>query len=409
MIDLLNSFISAAFFVCYFYQFLYILVPLIFKKSVPPADRLHRYAVLICARNEEAVISGLLRSLSSQDYPSDLFRVFVCADNCTDRTAEIAEKYCCEVYERFDNRIGKGFALDFLLKKISRRYSRDYFDGYFIFDADNILAPDYISQMNRLFCAGHRVVTGCRCSKNYGDNWISAGYSLWFLRESQYLNRPRYLLGSSCAVSGTGFLISREILERSGGWKFFTLTEDLEFTADMVISGEKIAYCERALLYDEQPTDFRQSVRQRLRWSKGYLQVFAGYGTRLLRGIFSKNFLSCFDMTTAILPAMVLSLAGVILNISAMIMGIGDAEIISNIICNALCSLGSMYLTFLFIGGLTLLTERDKITCKLGRAIALLPLFPIFMFTYLPISVAAMFINVEWKPIEHKVNIPIKK
>ena len=106
----------------------------------------------------------------------------------------------------------------------SRRRGACY-DGYFVFDADNLLDPQYISQMNKVFSSGARAVTSYRNSKNFGDNWITAGYGLWFLRESEYLNRPRDVLGTSCAVSGTGFLFSQQLLEELGGWNYFLLTE----------------------------------------------------------------------------------------------------------------------------------------------------------------------------------------
>ena len=72
------------------------------------------------------------------------------------------------------------------------------------------------------FSDGYQIVTSYRNSKNYGDNWISAGYALWFLRESRYLNHARFLLGTSCAVSGTGFLFSRRVLEvtMQGGTRY---------------------------------------------------------------------------------------------------------------------------------------------------------------------------------------------
>ena len=297
--------------------------------------------------------------------------------------------------------IGKGYALAFLLRSIADYYEPECFDGFFVFDADNILEPDYIERMNETFSEGYNIVTGYRNSKNYADNWISAGYSLWFLRESQYLNRSRYLLGTSAAVSGTGFMFSRKIAERNGGWNYFLLTEDIEFTIDSVISGEKIGYCERAMLYDEQPTSLKQSVRQRLRWARGYIQVFCGYGASLIRGIFSKKFFSCYDMTMAIMPAMVLSLASMAANAATLILNIQNAQVWQEVALSLAQSALNVYLTFILIGGVTLMTEWKKIHAGALKKVLYLFTFPLFMLTYIPISVAALFIDVEWKPIVH--------
>ena len=403
MIRVINYVISAIFFICYSYQLLYLFVPLFIRKKRPVDVKLRRYAVLISARNEERVIGQLISSINAQSYPEDLITVFVCADNCSDNTALEAERHGANVYERENPRkIGKGYALDWLLKQIDRDFGIGSFDGFFVFDADNILEPDYIYEMNRTFGEGNRIVTGYRNSKNYGDNWISAGYSLWFLRESQYLNRPRYLLGTSCSVSGTGFLFSREIIERSGGWRYYLLTEDIEFTVENIIRGEKIAYCESAVLYDEQPTDFKQSVRQRLRWAKGYYQVFTSYGGELIKGIFSKNFFSCFDMTMAILPAMILSFASIVSNFAAIFADLGSADVILRVAASFGQSALNIYLTFLLLGGITLLSEWTSIHAPSGKKLLYLITFPIFMFTYIPISAAAMFIDVQWKPIVHE-------
>jgi cellulose synthase/poly-beta-1,6-N-acetylglucosamine synthase-like glycosyltransferase len=96
--------------------------------------------------------------------------------------------------------------------------------------------------------------------------------------------------GTSCAISGTGFCISREIIEKNNGWKYHLLTEDIEFSVDMAIQGETIGYSGGSVVYDEQPVTFEQSWNQRLRWSKGFYQVFGKYGGSLFKRIFSGSF-----------------------------------------------------------------------------------------------------------------------
>lgn len=255
-IKIINYIIMALFFACYAYQFAYIPIALLKKQKPLPDGKPNRFAVLIAARNEEAVIGNLIDSLKQQSYPAERIAIYVVADNCTDRTADVAHAHGAKVVRRYDhNRIGKGFALHYLLRRIHKPY-----DAYLVFDADNVVDPNYIQEINKTFSAGYDIVTSYRNAKNYGNNWISSGYGLWFLREAQYLNRPRALLGASCGVSGTGFLFSRRILEQCGGWNFFLLTEDIEFTAYNITHGEKIGYCPTAVFYDEQPTGFRQLV-----------------------------------------------------------------------------------------------------------------------------------------------------
>lgn len=400
-IKLINFIIATVFFVCYSYQFAYILVPYLKKEKPHKPAELHRYAVLISARNEELVIGNLLDSISAQDYPSSLVRVFVVADNCTDKTAKVARAHGAIVYERFNDKlVGKGYALEYLLDRIGEEYG-DVFDAYMVFDADNLLSEDYISRMNETFSDGYRIITSYRNSKNYGDNWISAGYALWFLREAKYLNNARYLLGTSCAVSGTGFMFSREILKSCGGWPFHLLVEDIEFTIHNIVSGEKVVYCPRAVLYDEQPTKFSQSWKQRMRWARGYIQILRKYGGRLLHGIFAKRSFSCFDMTMNIAPAVILSFLGIIINVGAAVYSVlngGGTDVL-------LQSFGQLILNtclmMFIIGAITTISEWKNIYCSTPKKILYAFTFPLFMLTYLPICIVALFHPVKWEPIVH--------
>ena len=402
-LEAINQAIAVLFFICYAYQFIYIPIALFKKKKHLPAAAVpHRFAVLIAARNEETVIGDLLDSLHAQDYDLSLVTVFVIADNCTDRTAAIASEKGAVVYTRQNTRaVGKGYALEALLAHIKSDYP-DGYDAYFVFDADNLLAPDYLTRMNESFSAGNEIITCYRNSKNYGSNWISAGYALWFLRESRFLNGAREALGSSCAVSGTGFLFSQKILNECGGWPFHLLVEDIEFSIHNILNGHRIAICEDAVVYDEQPTDFAQSCRQRLRWSRGYLQVFGKYGSGLLRGAAHGNW-SCFDMSMAIMPAIVLTSISILVSIALAVLGIlGGMGLLP-----ALLSLGSalfsMYLMLFVVGLITTITEWKKISATVPRKVLSVFTFPFFMFTYIPVSFAALFVRVEWKPIRHSV------
>lgn len=398
----INHCIAAVFFVCYLYQFLYLPVPLLKKDKPHRPQKLHRYAVLIAARNEEAVIAHLLDSIRMQDYPAERITAFVVADNCTDRTACVAREHGAVVYERFDQTaVGKGYALNWLLEKIRMEYG-SCFDGFFVFDADNLLEEHYIAEMNRTFEDGYEIITSYRNSKNYGDNWISAGYALWFLREAEFLNHARMLLGTSCAVSGTGFLFSREVIEHHGGWNFFLLTEDIQFTVASILDGYRVGYCPGAEFFDEQPTSFRQSWRQRMRWAKGYLQVFRTYGLRLIRGIFRKGGFACFDMAMSVMPAIVLTLLGGASNLLAAIACAAAGQDVAVIVWSVAEMLGNSYLLLLFVGAVTTLTQWKKIRASGWKKIFYTFTFPLFMMTYIPISIAALFCRVEWKPIEHR-------
>lgn len=413
----INTVIYTLLTVLYFYQFIYIVIALIGekrKKKQPEYEpkKLHRFAFIIAARNENAVIGNLIKSIKAQNYPSELIDVVVVADNCTDNTAEIARSCGAIVYERFNKvLVGKGYALDYAFNKI-KEDEGDYtaYDGYFIFDADNVIDRNYVREMNKTFDQGYRVVTSYRNSKNFDTNWITSGYSLWFCREAKYLNNPRMILKTSCAVSGTGFLTSSEIIKKNGGWKCNLLTEDIQFSVVNILEGEKIGYCDSAMFYDEQPETFKQSWNQRMRWSKGFYQVMFKYGRELIAMAFKKRqmFVSCYDMFMTLAPATLLSVGCMLLNLIFLVLGAHNFTLFKKVFPVAMESIGfacvSFYLLMFSIGLLTVITEWKKILASPKKKIISLFTFPLFMLTYIPISLVALFKRVEWKPITHCVS-----
>lgn len=400
----LNFIISIAFTLCYFYQFYYVFVGLFRKTRKFNASDNHRYAVVISARNESSVIGNLIKSINNQTYPSELLDIYIVADNCTDNTAEVARAAGATVYERFNQKnVGKGYALDWLFKMIERNHSDKKYEAYIVFDADNVISSNFIEEMNKLYDNGYRIITSYRNSKNYGENWITAGYSLWFLREAKFLNNARMILGTSCAISGTGFLVGTDVIRKNGGWIHHLLTEDIEFTTDSMINGEKIGYCENAILYDEQPTSFYQSYLQRLRWSKGFYQVLRCYGKSLVRGI-SKGSFACYDMLMTLMPAMLLTLISIAVNLIAIPFGIISSSAYLPILLKTLAqTFFSFYIIFFFLGVITTITEWKQIHCGAFKKFIYTFTFPLFMLTYVPISIIALFKKVRWEPIKHSV------
>lgn len=420
-INTINSILYIALTVLYFYQFIYIVIALIGDKKKKldtyEAKKLHKFAFIIAARNEQAVIGNLINSIKQQNYPAELIDVIVVADNCTDDTAQIAREHGAICYERFNNMlVGKGYALDYCFNKIVEQFG-DYtaYDGYFIFDADNVIDKNYVKEMNKVFDRGYNVITSYRNSKNYDTNWITSGYSLWFIREAKYLNNPRMMLKTSCAVSGTGFLVNSSIIKKNNGWKFNLLTEDIQFSVVNILEGEKIGYCESAMFYDEQPTTFKQSWNQRMRWSKGFYQVMFRYGRELIAMMFKKRemFVSCYDMFMTLAPATLLSIGCILLNLIFLAYGATDVHMLRRILPGTLGSIAiagvNFYLLMFSIGFITLVTEWNKILAPANKKIKSLFTFPLFMITYVPISLVALVKKVEWKPIAHSISKSVEE
>lgn len=405
--------------VLYVYQAFYVIVGLVRRKRPlsHQAQTLHRYAVLISARNEEEVIGELIESLKKQDYPQELLDIYVIADNCTDATARVAQQAGAMVFERFDRvRVGKGYAMDWFFHKLEEQGKGELYDGYFVFDADNIVDPAFVREMNNVFDSGDYAALTCyRNSKNYASNWISAGYSLWFLREARFLNFARMQMGTGCAVSGTGFLVSAQVVRENGGWPYHLLTEDIQFSIDCAVQGRRIGYCDKAVVYDEQPTTFQQSWTQRMRWSKGFYQVAARYLGSLFRGCFTqkRGRFTCYDMMMTVAPGMLLTTAVLGFNAVILLSAITEpmsvaAELMQDSMMFLLDNLFNFYICMLLYGGMTLLVEWKQVNARASKKILYLFTFPLFMLTYIPISLAALVRRVEWKPIRHNSSASLK-
>ena len=269
----------------YKYKAIYKITGVFATRKFKKAEKQHKYAILVAARNEEAVIGNLIDSVNKQDYPSELVDIFVVADNCTDNTAKVSRDLGAVCYERFDSEHRtKGYALQYLVECIRKDYGIESYEGYFIFDADNLLKNDYISRMNDSFDAGEKIITSYRNTKNFNDNWISASYAIHWLRTIRNEHRARSLFHLATRIQGTGFLFANEIIKN--GWNYTSLTEDRAFCADAVAQGYQISYNNDAIFFDEQPVDIKIALRQRIRWAKGHLQALIETGPKLLWHIF---------------------------------------------------------------------------------------------------------------------------
>ncbi|MEE1296258.1 MAG: glycosyltransferase family 2 protein [Bifidobacterium sp.] len=385
------------------YQVLCVIVSLFAKPIVFPAAPMDkRYAVLISARNEENVIGNLVRDIQTQTYPSELIDIWIVADNCTDDTAGVVSALGCHVVERHNlDQVGKGYALTYLLNHMIETGASDAYDAFFVFDADNRLDKHYIAEMNKGFQSGFRILTSYRNSVNLSENWVSSGSALWFIRESRFLSASRMVLGNSCHVGGTGFMFSQQVMRRNKGWKFHLLTEDLEFTMDSVLHGDRIGYVGTAILYDEQPVTFAQSWRQRLRWSKGFLQVFRYYGPALIRRAVQERDFSAIDFTLLLCPFTVLAIIRIAMGVLYAAFGFVSWSSQGSYLLNWAGGIVTSVVAMMGLAALTIVVERKHIGATNKELFAYVLSFPIYMFSYVPISFQAVFSKAQWKPIEH--------
>ncbi len=226
------------------------------------------YAILIPARDESKVIENLLKSIEIQN--EDMSNVYVIVEDKDDITCKITKRYGANIYIRKKPiRSRKGYALDECIKKILKT---KHYDLYFIFDADNILDSNFIKNILKSWKKGYEITTGYRNILN-PTNVVSGCSGLVFSLVNNVLNKQNIKHNRPIILSGTGFYISGRIIEQLHGFPFNTLTEDYDLSLYVSANNISCTYNDKAIFFDEQPTDLKCSIKQRTRWIKGFFET----------------------------------------------------------------------------------------------------------------------------------------
>ena len=385
------------------YQLLVSLCSLIKLKDKPlKENKNHRFMAIIPAHNEEAVVANLIESLKNQNYDKSLYDIYVIADNCTDKTAQVARDAGAIVYERFDeNKKTKGYALDwFLQQKIKENAP---YDALFVFDADNIVDKEFIKNMNKKLCQGEDVVQGYRDIKNPTDSWITAGYALFYWTMHRFYHLARYNIGLSPLLNGTGFMVRFDVIKPQG-WKTVTLTEDIEFSLQRIIKGKKLGWATDAIVYDEQPVGFKQSWSQRSRWTVGHIQCIKEYTKNLAVAVKENKSLMNVDGFLYIIGSIPMFVITIVLLLTNFLMYAGNGITKVDLIINVLRFLIPTFIFPIITGMITMWLDKRPIKPMVKGLLC----YPLFMGSWLVINFKCLFKReTTWEKINHVRDIKI--
>lgn len=375
------------------FTFWFFLTALAFwKRPMPYEHRAPktRFACLIPARNEVAVVAALVRSLREQNYPDALYDIYVIPNNCTDDTEGASREAGAKIFRCFDPVRCKGDALH---EAIAWLLPRGY-DAFCLFDADNIVHPDFLARMNDAMCAGAKVAKARLRVKNPADSWVTGCYALYFALNDTFFSRSRANLGLSAKLVGTGMAVHRDVLERMGGWNTVTIAEDAEFSAQCAALGERVWWVPEAMTCDEAPTSFGVSLTQRRRWCSGIMSTATVMLPRLLQAAPGANrarvadmcFFLCapFAQAVSVLPPLLLVLAAALQGLFG-----AWALLASLSFAAACCGMALFALALRAVAG-----QRIRMSAVL--------LFPLFMASFLPLQVLSLLRRTtRWQPIPH--------
>ena len=365
------------------------------RQQPGPSEPKNSFAIFVCAHNEENAIPALLDSLEMLDYPKALYHTYVFADHCTDRTAEVAASYRGVTVMRRDEgpQNGKGDVLAWGLEKVLSEHPNDY-DAFTVFDADNIADPAFLTHMNESLNKGEDLIQGNRLGGEPYRSIITQWYAIYWACYSVLFSYARQKLGLSCFLTGTGFTVRRDILQKYG-WHTKSITEDVEFAIQHCLRNRRVSFNIDAVCYDEQPSNFFVMLKQICRWCTGSYQII---------GIYLGDLLQRFGKTRSVklldnIFLLFLGPATVLVNIATILVNIMYISTFQH------ARLFQMIFIALSLGMTYFMTRKTTSFANIPFK-KLIPgffLFPIFLFFYTICSLYSLFFPTRrWHKIEHQ-------
>ncbi|WP_404785323.1 glycosyltransferase family 2 protein [Altericista sp. CCNU0014] len=281
---------------------------------------LPRIAVLIPAYNEELNISATVRSLLPELRPCD--RLIAIADNCCDRTAEVARQAGAFVLERTDAaRKGKGYALDYGLEFLANNPP----EIVVFMDADCTVSPGSIEILAKTARKFRRPVQSTYLMEQPAEPTLRDRISVFALTLKN-LVRPLGMkaLGWPCLLTGSGMAVPWALLapiSLAGNRN----ADDMQLTVDLALQGASPIYEPRSRVMGRLMLA-EDAYSQRTRWEHGHLRMILTQVPRLLKAVlvqrrFDLLILAC-DMAIPPLSLFMLLWIGLVfLNLGAL--GIG--------------------------------------------------------------------------------------
>lgn len=305
-----------------------------FEKKTDPKAQPCSIGVIIPAHNEEASLPQTLGSIQSTAYSRDKLSVFVLADNCTDRTAQVAKEFGAQVFSRQDvsNR-GKGQALDWFLRRFPGAYMHS--EVLVVLDADTIPDAHFFAQVSASMAHPEvQVVQGFYGVSNPQASWrtslVTAALSVFHHLRPAGRNR----LGGTAGLKGNGMGFATQILQGCG-WPAQSIVEDLEFSMQLLMQGVYVHYNPEAIVRAEMASSGEQAGSQRRRWEGGRFQILGRFALPLLASWFQSRKAGPVDgfldlitppLSLLVLLVLVFSLGGLIwpaLGVYSLVLGLG--------------------------------------------------------------------------------------
>lgn len=265
-------------------QFLFMILFWLPKKKFPKSNNKNKICVLIPAHNEEDVIYTTVKRLFDlQNYPKELFDVYVVAHNCNDNTAKYAEKAGAKVFVLNDPN-PKHHIASYALKYGYEQILKTNIDYKFSIrlDADNQINDEFFNLMNDAYNAGCKIARPFESALNMSQNHFTKACGLYYTFDSRFSSRVRERLHLDAHVNGPGAMVDFEITRKIGGYDTTSITEDTEFCFKRMLDGYKCHFVEDAIVYEDLPSTFKDTFSRNKRIASGNIRLLAKYTPKML-------------------------------------------------------------------------------------------------------------------------------
>lgn len=226
---------------------------------------LRRFLILYPAYNEDRVIVNSVEQFLEQDYPRDHYTVAVISDHMQPETNDRLAMYPIRLLQPTFEKSSKAKAMQYAINEVEGK-----FDYVVVLDADNVVQPSFLNQLNVLCNSGYEAIQCHRCAKN-ANNDVAVLDGVSEEINNTLFRKAHNRLGLSSALIGSGMCFKYELF-RQNVFMLTTAGEDREMEALLLRQNIFIKYAADIHVFDEKVSSQDNFQRQRMRWMTAQIQ-----------------------------------------------------------------------------------------------------------------------------------------
>ncbi|MFZ3020398.1 MAG: glycosyltransferase [Minisyncoccia bacterium] len=233
--------------------------------------------IIVPCFNEEKTVAQTIESLLALDYPKDKFHIIAVDDGSSDKTLEVLSQYknnpSVSVHSKRNG--GKFTALNLGLS-----LTKSELVG--CLDADSFVDSQALKRVVSYFDDKNTMAVTPSVVVYQPKNIIELIQKVEYTW-GELLRKTMSFIGAVYVTPGPFSIFRSEVFKKLGGYKHAHHTEDFEIALRMHQSKFKIVNAHDALVYTKAPKTVRALIKQRTRWSYGFLNNMIDYKHMLFK------------------------------------------------------------------------------------------------------------------------------